>query len=332
MILVRRISLFSALTCSGLVLLTGTFSLAAYAAQDLGRRPDVETIRPETTTGMQTFFEALDYEWSALEQGVPPLILQNIPHDIAKTSNLEAKKQSFFMGLLPMVLLANQEIRQERAQVLEILQKHRAGQLQDDDRARLNAIMQRYELRGRPLVDHRTRSTLLRRVDTIPPSLVLAQAANESAWGTSRFARLGNNLFGEWTFKPGSGIVPEDRPSGAIYEVRKFPSLYESIRSYMKNLNTHSAYRKLRQIRERLRQSGQAVTGIALAHGLSKYSQRGAAYVTEIQAMIRQNSLAKANQASLRLPGETAYIPVSTAGAGLFSSRSRMIGHTPSLR
>jgi hypothetical protein len=81
-----------------------------------------------------------------------------------------------------------------------------------------------------------------------------------------------------------------------------------------------------------LRQSGQAVTGIALAHGLSKYSQRGAAYVTEIQAMIRQNSLAKANQASLRLPGETAYIPVSTAGAGLFSSRSRMIGHTPSLR
>jgi Bax protein len=167
----------------------------------------------------------------------------------------------------------------------------------------------------------------MRRVDTIPPSLVLAQAANESAWGSSRFAREGNNLFGEWTYKPGTGIIPAGRPAGATYEVRKFSSIYESIRSYMSNLNRNGAYRKLREIREILRDSNQPVTGMSLAQGLAKYSQRGNAYIVEIQAMIRQNKLMRANDASLRLPEPEARTIISTSGSGLFSSRSRMIGH-----
>ncbi|NIP49271.1 MAG: flagellar biosynthesis protein FlgJ, partial [Phycisphaerae bacterium] len=174
--------------------------------------------------------------------------------------------------------------------------------MKDGDRERIREIAERYGLRGRPLIDHRIRSLLLRRVDTLPPALVLAQAANESAWGTSRFARLGNNIFGEWTFKPGTGIVPEGRPEGATYEVRKFKSIYQSIRSYINNINRHNAYRNLRRIREKLRKSSKQVTGTALAKGLEKYSQRGEAYVKEIQLMIRQNNLERINTASLRLP------------------------------
>jgi len=192
---------------------------------------------------------------------------------------------------------------------------------------RLSEVLKRYGLRGHPLTDHRARTRLLRRVDTIPPALVLAQAANESAWGSSRFARMGNNLFGMWSFKPGSGIVPEDRPDGAIYEVRRFSSLYESIRSYMNNLNRHGAYRKLREIREGLRKANQPVTGIALAQGLAKYSQRGDDYIREIQAMIRQNKLSRINTAFLRATGPDNLLSLNVSGAGFLSTQKAMIGH-----
>ncbi|MBE0575012.1 MAG: glucosaminidase domain-containing protein [Desulfuromonadales bacterium] len=285
-----------------------------------------QTIRPETTSGLQAFYQTLDYDWMQLEKGVPPLILENIPTDITYSVNTASKKRTFFMGLLPMVLLANQEIEQEREEILLIFERHSTGTLSFDDRQRLEAIANRYGLRGHMLNDHRMRSRLLRRVDTLPPALVLAQAANESAWGTSKFAQRGNNFFGEWTFRPGTGIVPEDRPPGEIYEVRKFSSIYESIRSYMNNLNSNGAYRKLRDIRERLRQAEQPVTGIALTTGLLKYSQRGEDYIVEIQAMIRQNRLSLANSAFLRQPETDAAIRTRTSGSGLFSSRNRMIG------
>jgi len=285
-----------------------------------------QTIRPETTLGLQAFYQTLDYDWRQLEKGVPPLILENIPADITYSVNTASKKRTFFMGLLPMVLLANQEIEEEREEILQIFEWHRNGTLNFDDRQRLETIANRYGLRGDMLNDHRMRSRLLRRVDTLPPALVLAQAANESAWGTSKFAQRGNNLFGEWTFRPGTGIVPEDRPPGEIYEVRKFSSIYESIRSYMNNLNSNGAYRKLRDIRERLRQAEQPVTGIALTTGLLKYSQRGEDYIEEIQAMIRQNRLSLANSAFLRQPETDGVSRTRTSGSGLFSSRNRMIG------
>lgn len=286
-----------------------------------------QTITPVTTAGLQTFFQTLDYSWEQLDNGVPPFILESIPSDIDKSVNTIAKKHAFFMALLPMVLMANQEITEERNEILLILERNRARTREAGDRERLKEISKRYSLRGRPMTDHRARKRLLRRVDTIPPSLVLAQAANESAWGTSRFARLGNNLFGEWTFKPGTGIVPAGRPAGETYEVRSFTSIYESIRSYMNNLNTHGAYRKLRSIREELRQSGEPVTGAALAAGLLSYSQRGEEYVKEIQAMIRQNNLPRINTAALRQPKNEILTSISTSGAGLFSTRNRLIGH-----
>jgi len=314
----------------GIGLLLGTALPQQARAEAPLLTPDsIQTVAAETTSGLHTFFQTMEYDWSKLEGGVPPLILSSIPEDLSETPNIKVKKRTFFMGLLPMVLIANQEIRKEREEVLRIIARHRARQLKAGDYRRIDEIMERYGLRGRPLTDHRIRSSLLRRVDTIPPSLVLAQAANESAWGTSRFAQQGNNLFGEWTFKPGSGIVPAGRPEGATYEVRRFSSLFESIRSYMNNLNRHNAYRHLRSIREKLRQAGKPVTGIALAKGLMQYSERGEEYIQEIQTMIRQNKLARTNKASLRLPrSETlATLSVSASGAGLFSSRNRIIGH-----
>jgi len=288
---------------------------------------EIPSIRPETTNGLQAFFQALDYNWAELEEGVPPLILENIPDDIDRTASTKAKKHAFFMGLLPMILLANQEIEKERSDVQQILSRHRSSQIQEGDLERLDEILRRYGLLGHPLTDHRTRSRLMRRVDIIPPSLVLAQAANESAWGSSRFAQIGNNLFGEWTYKPGAGIVPAGRPEGATYEVRKFPNIYESIRSYMNNLNRNGAYLELREIREELRRSNQPVTGTALARGLAKYSQRGNDYIIEIQAMIRQNQLMRVNDTSLRISGDEIHTIIDTSGSGLFSSRSKIIGH-----
>jgi Bax protein len=291
-----------------------------------------QTIRPETTSGLQAFYKALDYRWKALEEGVPPFILESIPTDISSALNTASKKHSFFMGLLPMVLLANQEIEEERNHLQQLLSRQMAKSPQDGDEERINEISRRYGLRGHPLTDHRVRSRLLRRVDTIPPALVLAQAANESAWGTSRFAQLGNNLFGEWTYTPGAGIIPEDRPPGASYEVRKFPSLYESIRSYMNNLNRNEAYLKLRETRESLRKEGKLVTGTSLAYGLSKYSQRGAEYISEIQVMIRQNQLARTNRAFLRKPKAEGITNTGDSGGGLFSTRNRLTGQHKELK
>ena len=133
---------------------------------------------------------------------------------------------------------------------------------------------------------------LARRLDAIPPSLILAQAANESAWGTSRFARSGNNLFGQWCFSQGCGLVPENRVAGASHEVASFQSPYQSVRSYIQNLNRHPAYQTLRNTREQIRRRGSNVTGHALAQGLISYSERGAEYVEEIRSMIRYNNLA----------------------------------------
>lgn len=291
--------------------ITGEMTLATWEAQ---------AIQPDSLSGMQSFFQALGYDWRRLETGVPPFILERIPEDMDHSANVTAKKHAFFMGLLPMVLLANQEIERERRDLLAILDRDRFDEeLSQSDQARLDEMLARYDLRGNPLTDHRIRATLLRRIDTIPPALVLAQAANESAWGTSRFARQGNNLFGEWTFKPGTGIVPADRPDGATYEVRKFTNIYDSIRSYMRNLNTHDAYLKLREIRNTLRREDKPVTGLALAPGLLNYSQRGEDYVADIQGMIRHNRLADINRAFLR--NDEGSRMTEPSGAGLFSSR-----------
>lgn len=138
-------------------------------------------------------------------------------------------------------------------------------------------------------------NTLLDRVNIVPRSLVLAQAANESAWGTSRFAVEGNNYFGQWCFTSGCGLIPNSRASHAKHEVKVFSSPAESVRSYLHNINTHKAYANLRKIRAEKMQQNNFIKGIALAEGLSQYSERGAEYIKEIQDIIRLNQLEEAN-------------------------------------
>jgi len=126
-------------------------------------------------------------------------------------------------------------------------------------------------------------------LDQIPESMVLAQAALESAWGTSRFVKGGNNYFGQWCYEAGCGMVPSARQQGANHEVRKFDSARESLHAYFRNINSHRAYRSLRKIRAQKRPAGQPLSGLELLAGLRNYSQRGQDYVDELRKVIRFN-------------------------------------------
>jgi len=132
---------------------------------------------------------------------------------------------------------------------------------------------------------------LLKRVDGLPPALVLPQAALESGWGTSRYAAEGKNFFGQKCFGKGCGMVPENRPPGQKFEMATFDTPFDSVNAYIFNINTHDAYAQLRDIRARLRKSDQPLTGQALAEGLGAYSELGTDYIQKIRAMIRENQL-----------------------------------------
>ncbi|MFO7982373.1 MAG: glucosaminidase domain-containing protein [Desulfuromonadales bacterium] len=249
-------------------------------------------VSPDSYRDLQELFDSIGYDFGSIDQGVPRIIMTRLPDDMDQIDNITRKKRIFFLSLLPMVLMANEEIAYKRSRLKTIMESHETGALvTESEREWVRSLARDYRLGGDPLEQPELKNRLLRRVDIIPASLVLAQAANESGWGTSRFALAANNIFGEWTFIPGTGLVPKDRPEGAEYEVRTFDTLYQSLNSYIRNLNTHPAYRPLRSIRAQMRENGQAPNGVALARGLEKYSSRSDAYVNEIQQMIRQNDL-----------------------------------------
>lgn len=166
-------------------------------------------------------------------------------------------------------------------------------ELSNKDEQRVTTIAKDYEIEQFDADDSQHWQLLLRRVDIVPASLALAQAANESAWGTSRFAREANNFFGHWCFEKGCGLVPKNRNAGANHEVADFDSPRESVQKYMRNLNTHPAYLHLRKIRERLRNQNKPITSHALLPALQKYSERGDAYIQELEEMINYNKLTK---------------------------------------
>ena len=198
------------------------------------------------------------------------------------------RKTAFFDYLRPLVAEANAGLAADRGRLLEIAGAKTLGR---SDRRWLERTAVRFELEYDPERPRAVVGALRRRLDVIPPSLVLAQAAKESGWGTSRFAREGNNLFGEWCFSEGCGIVPDRRAPGRTHEVRSFDSPRDAIDSYLMTLNTHRAYRELRSIRAQHRAQQEALSGLQLAAGLSRYSERGQAYVDEIRSLIRFNEL-----------------------------------------
>jgi len=277
--------------------------LASYteSSAPIYQGPDIQIIGKDFYKDLESEFNRYSYQIDALENGVPPLVLQNLPGDLNKIQSTKLRKSMFFKAILPMVLLANDEIRMERNQLLKINRQFSTEKTLNDQQLQiLSTLAKRYKTKFNESQPERTIVKLLSRVDTIPEDLALAQAANESAWGTSRFSLVANNLFGQWTFIPGQGIIPKDRPEGATYEVRKFSTVYDSVRSYLLNLNTHQAYKQLRQLRTASRVNGQNPKGLKLAEGLLRYSTRGEDYVKELQAMIRFNQLSRFTTAKLR--------------------------------
>ncbi|MEQ8691769.1 MAG: glucosaminidase domain-containing protein [Pseudomonadales bacterium] len=211
--------------------------------------------------------------------------------DFHKMTDVEVKKSVFLNYLKPAVKAGNDRIRRQRRALLGVQQRHATGSLTASDRRLVRTLATEYEVEvTEPLVAGDIEQ-LLRRVDTVPLSLALAQAAKESGWGTSRFAQEYNNFFGVWCFEKGCGVVPDERARGRRHEVADFTSVHHSVTYYLKNLNTHEAYRDLRRLREQLRSTGEPLSGEHLAQGLARYSERGAVYVDEVVSMIRYNEL-----------------------------------------
>ncbi len=208
--------------------------------------------------------------------------------DFTVYSSTKEKKAAFFAYLLPLIEQANVAILAEREQALNLLAQ---VSLNEEEALVLEDILIKYRIKNTDPLERK--QMIERRVIPLPPSLVLAQAANESAWGSSRFATEGNNLFGQWCFRAGCGMIPGERNHRARHEVRVFASPYESVASYMLNLNTHPQYQDLRDLRQvEIDLIGHS-TGLNLASGLVGYSERGVEYVLEVQRMIHNNNLAR---------------------------------------
>lgn len=219
-------------------------------------------------------------------QPLPPF--KPLP-DFAAIKNTAEKKRKFFNYLRPYVKRENDRLRWLRQQLLEIEQKKKKSlRLSVEEYAFLYSLYDEFRMEVAE-TDMQMLAELIKRVDVIPDSLVLMQAANESAWGTSRFAIEGYNFFGQWCFKEGCGLVPNSREEGQLHEVAKFSSPAASINSYFYNLNTFHTYAELREIRASQRAEHKPLRGEILAAGLGSYSERGEEYIAEISGMIRYN-------------------------------------------
>mgnify|MGYP002713031446 CR=1 FL=1 len=255
----------------------------------------LEPISADSVPQLEARFSDLDYHWPPQGE-VPPLGVNHLPPGFDALDPAR-KKSVFFRALLPIVLAENRYILEQRAFLLRQFDR---GPLIPGSRAweRVREIARDYVVDG-DLNAGDVRAKLLRRVDKVPLGLVLAQAANESAWGTSRFAQEGNNLFGQWTYQEEAGLLPRGRPDGASHFVRAFPDVRSSVRAYLYNINVGHAYARLRRLREQMRQEGRRLDPLALAAGLERYSARRGDYVDEIRAMIVGNGLNRLNQLQL---------------------------------
>lgn len=214
--------------------------------------------------------------------------------DLRKIEDTSQRKQAFVDQLMPLIEQKNQALIQLRQE----LNQARA-QLADEQplthvqQKRIERLSRRYKVEVEPPITPSDINTLLRRLDALPPSMVLAQAAKESGWGTSRFARQGNNLFGQWCYTKGCGLVPKNRNSGARHEVQKFSGVEDAINAYYRNINTHQTYRDVRTRRAQARQKNAELSGLDLINGLNGYSSRGEVYVQELAQLIRYNDFDK---------------------------------------
>ncbi len=236
-------------------------------------------------------FNDLGYNLKDVRAGqkVKPIYLTKLPKDLKTLGNTKKKRELFIKIVLPLILDENEKITNDRKKLFKILAKNfnTVG-----ERVWLKRRFKEYKIKDQDL------GQLKMRMDIIPVSIALAQAANESGWGTSRFALEGNALFGQWTWSK-KGISPKNKDPDKSHKVLQFQILKASVRAYKNNLNTHNAYQEFREARAQLRQENKQITGLDLIKYLKNYAAIGDKYVSIIEGIIEKNSLTDFDQANL---------------------------------
>ena len=265
--------------------------------KDKSKAVDSETVQQHDNTvslnaeTAANLFEDLGYNLKSIRAGqkVKPIYLTKLPKDLNTLGSTKKKRELFIKIVLPLILDENDKITSDRKKLFKILSKNfnTVG-----ERVWLNRRFKEYK------IDDRDVSKLKMRMDIIPVSLALAQAANESGWGTSRFALEGNALFGQWTWSK-KGISPKNKDPNENHKVLQFQILKASVRDYKNNLNTHNAYKEFREVRARLRQENKEITGLDLVKYIKNYAAIGEKYVEILQSIIEKNSLTDFDKTNL---------------------------------
>ncbi len=244
-----------------------------------------------TTSEIDALFREVKYDLEEVRgtKLVKPIDIGLLPNEIKNISDSKKRKEMFIKIVLPLVLKENNKIRIDRKRLFVILSKNSNT---DIEKKWLKKKYKQYGVRQNDL------STLKIRMDEIPVSLAIAQAAKETGWGTSRFALKGNALFGQWTWS-GEGLKPKNAEKGDEHKVMKFFSLQLSVRAYLRNLNTHSSYKDLRKARTKLRNKNKPLDSIILSNHLDKYAETGNEYIEVLQKIITQNNLKDFDEARL---------------------------------
>ena len=251
---------------------------------------ETDTVRLNAST-INQLFEDTNYKLDDVRKKklVKPVALTLLPQEIKMIENTKKRKEFFIQIVLPLILKENNNIRLDRKRLFDIINKS------SNTITEKKWLDKKYKQYGIPSKD----LTILKiRMDEIPVSLALAQAAKETGWGTSRFAQEGNALFGQWTWS-GEGLKPKDADKNQGHKVMKFNVLQASVRAYQRNLNTHSTYKSFRIARAELRDKGKSLDSMILSKYLDEYAQTGEKYVEVLQQIIKQNRLKDFDDAKL---------------------------------
>ena len=216
------------------------------------------------------------------------IIFSSLPKDFMEIQPVIERKRLFINTLIPIIYSENLQILNDRKKILDWWRESDGENFSRDFWPQwLFELSEKYGSSDSNL------GNLLVRVDIIPISLALAQAAIESGWGTSRYSREGNAVFGQYTFDESKGLKPRDRNKNQEFFIKKFSNLSESVRSYLKNINTHLAYADFREERKKLRMNGENLSGYKLVNFLKDYSERREFYIKDVKEIITSNNFQK---------------------------------------
>ena len=251
---------------------------------------ETDSVRLSAST-IKQLFEDTGYDLNDVRKKklVKPVALTLLPQEIKMIENTKKRKEFFIQIVLPLIIQENNNIKLDRKTLFNIINKSNNT---NSEKQWLNKKYKQYGIKSKDL------STLKIRMDEIPVSLAIAQAAKETGWGTSRFAQEGNALFGQWTWS-GEGLKPKEAKEGEGHKVMKFNILQASVRAYQRNLNTHSTYKDFRKARAKLRDANKKLDSIELSKYLNKYAETGNQYVEVLQKIIKQNKLQDFDDAKL---------------------------------